>query len=205
MRSTWVGALPAAASASCTCRFRARRPPPRRAAAFRRSRPRGPRAVRPACPARRRVRARDLEHGVAREHLLELRHRAQRGQLAGMDEREAMAVLRLVQVVRGHEHRHARRGHLVDERPEEPAGERVDAARGLVEEDDARAVQDRAGEGQLLPPAARQLARQAVLLAAQARHLDGPALALQRLAPRAARTPRRRSGCSAAPSGPRTG
>ena len=126
------------------------------------------------------TRTRDLEHRVAGEHLLELRHAAQRGQPAGVDEGQAMAVLRLLQVVRGDEHRHAGRGHLVDERPEAAAGEGIDAARGLVQEDDARAVQDRAREGQLLPPAAGQLARQAMLLPAQARHLDRPLLPLAR-------------------------
>ncbi len=56
--------------------------------------------------------------------------------------------------------------------------DRVDAARGLVEEDDAGPVHHGAGQRQPLLPAARQLAGQPVLLALEARHVDGPGLAL---------------------------
>ena len=110
-----------------------------------------------------------LEHGVAREDLLQLGDRPERHQPAGVDEREAVAVLGLVEVVGGHEDRDALGRHLVDEPPEAPARDGVDAARGLVEEHDPRLVQHGAGEGQPLLPAAGQLAGEAVLLALEAR------------------------------------
>src|SRR5205807_3050327 len=71
-----------------------------------------------------------------------------------------------------HEHGHARRGQLIDEVPELPARQRIDAARWLVEEDDRRLVQDRAAEREPLPPAAGQLARAEVLAALESGHLD---------------------------------
>ena len=63
---------------------------------------------------------------------------------------------------------------LVDQLPEAAAGGRVDAARGLVEEDDLRLVEDRAAERQPLLPAHGQRPRQASLASLEAGHLEHP-------------------------------
>ena len=112
--------------------------------------------------------------------LLQARDRAQGHEPPRVDEGEAPAVLGLVEVVRGDEDGHPVGRHLVDQPPEAPARDRVDPARGLVEEDDPRAVQDRAGEGQALLPAPGQLAGEPVLAALEARHVQRPGLALAR-------------------------
>ena len=124
-----------------------------------------------------------LQHRVPGEDALQLGDRAQRHEAAGVDEGEAVAVLGLVEVVGGHEDGHPVRRHLVDEPPEAAARDRVDAARGLVEEDDAGPVHHGAGQREPLLPAARQLAGEAVLLALEPRHVDGPGLALAGLGP----------------------
>ena len=63
---------------------------------------------------------------------------------AVVDEGEPAAVGRLVHVVRGDEQRHALLGQVVEQVPELPAGDRVDAARRLVEEEQLRLVDGRA-------------------------------------------------------------
>ena len=97
---------------------------------------------------------------------------AERGEPAGVDDRDAMAVLGFVQVVRRDEHGDAGRRQAVDQRPELPARQRIDAAGRLVEEHDRRLVEDGAAEREPLPPAAGEIGRPRLLAAAQARHLE---------------------------------
>ena len=107
--------------------------------------------------------------GAVGEHALQLVGRADRGEAAAVDDRDAVAVLRLVEIVRRDEHRHARRREVIDEAPELAAGQRIDAAGRLVEKDDRRLVQDGAAEREALAPAAGQIGRVRVLAAARAR------------------------------------
>ena len=95
-----------------------------------------------------------------------------------VEEGDAVAPLGLVQVVGGDDEGDALGGEVVDDRPEAAAGDGIDAARGLVEEDQARVVEQRAGEGQPLLPAAGERPGDEVLLAAEVRHADGPVEAL---------------------------
>ncbi len=139
-----------------------------------------------------------LQDRAAGEHLLELADRALRGQASGVDQGQAVAVLGLVEVVGGHEDRDAAAGHLVDEGPEAPPREGVHSAGGLVEEHHLRLVEDRAGQGQPLLPAAGQLAGEPVLLAARGRPSRWPTPRAPGRGRRAGRRPRRRSGGSAA-------
>ena len=137
-----------------------------------------------------------LENRPAREHLLQLGHGSERRQAAGVDDGDAVAVLRFVQVVRGDQHRRAAAGEVVDESPEPPPRQRIDAAGRLVEKDDRRLVQDGAAEPETLPPAARERAGQRRLAAAQARHVQhGRAARRQAIADRVRRC-RRRTRCS---------
>ena len=64
------------------------------------------------------------------------------------------------------------RDEVVDQPPELPARQRIDAAGRLVEEDDRRLVEDGAAEREPLPPAARQVAGQRALAAAEAGHVE---------------------------------
>ena len=122
-------------------------------------------------PAWRRARAsprpassaRTSTIGAVRRRPLDLGRRADRREPPGVDQRDAMAALRLVQVVRGDEHGDARLRQRVDQPPELPARQRVDAAGRLVEEENRRLVEDRAAERQALAPAARQIARERLL------------------------------------------
>ena len=75
---------------------------------------------------------------------------------AAEDERQPMAALGLVHVVGGHHDGRALGGDRVDPLPELAPADRVDAGRGLVEEQQRRLVDGRAGQGQPLLPAARQ-------------------------------------------------
>ena len=113
---------------------------------------------------------------------------------AGVDDRQAVAVLRLVQIVRRHQHGDAVGRERVDERPETSPRERIDAAGRLVEKDDRRLVQDGAAEREPLPPPPARSGG-ASLAPFEAGHLDdeaAPALEARRRARRC----RRRSGCS---------
>ena len=115
---------------------------------------------------------------------------------AGLDDRNPLAVLRLVQVMRRDEDGHATRGQILDEPPEPAPRERIDASGRLVEKHDRRLVEDRAPEGQSLPPAAGQGPRQLAFTAAQAGHLEHEVAARGQPLARTARTPRRRRRCS---------
>ncbi len=89
-----------------------------------------------------------------------------------MHERDPRAVLRLVQVVGGHDHRDPLPRHRVDQPPEPPAGDRVHPAGRLVEEHEFRPVQHRAGEGEPLLEAAGKGTGQQVFLPFEPGHRD---------------------------------
>ena len=83
---------------------------------------------------------------------------------------------------------------LIDEAPELAARHRIDAAGRLVEKDDRRLVEDRAAERQPLPPAAGEVARVSVVLAAaQAGHVEDERAGAPRAARRSGRRCRRRT------------
>src|SRR5262249_7384394 len=95
-----------------------------------------------------------------------------RGGRGGVNEGDGVAALRLVEVVRRHEHGDAGLSERVDQPPELPARQRIDAAGGLVEKEDGGLVQDRASEREALPPAAGEIARERRLAARETGHLD---------------------------------
>ena len=104
----------------------------------------------------------DAIGGVDHPFAGQRRQAAQRGDAPVHHDGDAVAVLRLVHVVGGDEHRRPAGGRLVDHLPELAAGDGVHAAGGLVEEDDARAVHHRHREGELLLPAQGEGAHQVV-------------------------------------------
>src|SRR6185436_15857773 len=63
-------------------------------------------------------------------------------------------------------------GQVVDQTPELPPRQRIDATGRLVEKEDRRLVQNRAAERQALTPSTGEVARQRRLTAAQAGHLE---------------------------------
>ena len=114
----------------------------------------------------------NLEDRPRREDRLQLVHGAERRQPSRLDDGHAVAVLRLVQVVRGDQHGHTCSGQFVYEPPEAAARQRIHAARGLVQKDDRRLVEDGASQGQPLAPSPGQVACQRVLSTAQPGHLQ---------------------------------
>ena len=76
---------------------------------------------------------------------------------AGHQETEPVALLRLLQVVGGHQDGGAGTGKIVDQPPELAPRHRVDAGSGLIEKQHLRFVQHRGPEGHPLLPASRQL------------------------------------------------
>ena len=114
----------------------------------------------------------DFENRPRGKDRLQLLDRAVRGEPAGLNDRDAVAVLRLVEVVRRDEDRDAGAGQIVDEPPELPARQRVHTAGRLVEEDDRRLVENRAAERKALAPAGRERAGQRVLATAKTGHVE---------------------------------
>ena len=109
----------------------------------------------------------DLEH-PAGERRLDLGRRAVGDQLAVEDQHQPRALLGLVHVVRGDEDGHAAgRGQLVDEIPELAAALRIDAAGGLVEEQQLGLVEERRGQRHALPLPGRERAGRARAAAAR--------------------------------------
>ena len=84
---------------------------------------------------------------------------AESDELGHVDVAEAAAALGLVHVVGGDEEGDSLGGEEEEEIPEGAAGDGVDAGGGLVEEDDFGGVDDGAGEGEALLPAAGELRR----------------------------------------------
>ena len=126
-----------------------------------------------ARPRRRRARARRSITASARA-VDDLLGRADREQLAAEDERQPVAALGLVHVVRGHEHGRALVRDAVDLIPELAPADRVDARGRLVEEQQRRLVDRRAGQRDALLPAARERAGDLVAPIAQARSAPAP-------------------------------
>ena len=91
-----------------------------------------------------------------------------------MQQRHARAALGLVEIRRGHHDRDALAQELRQQLPELAARHRIDAGRRLVEQDERRLVDERAGERQLLLHAARQLAGQPRAERRELRHLEQP-------------------------------
>jgi hypothetical protein len=104
---------------------------------------------------------------------LQLVGRAGGDDAAAKDESDAVAILRLVHEVRGHDDGHAAPDHGVDVLPEPPPGQRVDARGRLVEEQHGRVVHHGAGERQALLEAQRQVARSAVEMRRELEAGDG--------------------------------
>ena len=73
-----------------------------------------------------------------------------------IDERDAIAILGLVEKMRGHHHRDAALHERIYVRPKFATRQRIDARRRLVEKENWRLVHDRAGERQSLLIAGRQ-------------------------------------------------
>ena len=157
-----------------------------RSAAEVRRRPAAPRpsrsTMRSASPCDHRVQHRRVRRGLPRrgtapsagngqaEHPAlqrreELGRRRVGQQPALMQQQHAAAARRLVEIGGGPDHAHALgaalRQHRRDDRPELAARCRIDADRRLVQQQQARARQQRAGQAELLLHAAGQLARPA--------------------------------------------
>ena len=114
----------------------------------------------------------DLENRPRGKDGLQLLDRAVRGKPAGLDDGHAVAVLGLVQVVRGDEDGDAGARQLVDQPPELPARQRIDTAGRLVEEHDRRLVENGAAEREPLAPAGRERAGERALAAAKTGHVE---------------------------------
>ena len=103
-------------------------------------------------PRRRNACSRSLGAGLGPD----LRARAPGDDLAGPDEEELVAAVGLVHDVAGDDDRRAAVGERAEVRPELDPEEGIDADGRLVEEEDGRPVDERAGERQPPPLAARQ-------------------------------------------------
>ena len=85
---------------------------------------------------------------------------------------DARATLRLVEVRRRHDNRDALRQKLRQQLPELAARDRIHACRRLVEHDERRLVNQRASEGELLLHAAREAIGEARAERRELRHLQ---------------------------------
>ena len=107
----------------------------------------------------RRSIGRELDDVLGAERRDQLARRPERDDLAVVHDRHAIAQpLRFVHVVRREHDRAARALELVDEIPELPARLRIEPGRRLVEEQQLRIADQRAGEREPLLLAARQRA-----------------------------------------------
>ena len=89
-------------------------------------------------------------------------------QFSGHHEAQAIALLRLFQIVSGHQHRRARVRQMIDHGPERAAGQWINSGSRLVEKHNSRLVHDGAAESHALFPAARQTPCDLIFLALQA-------------------------------------
>ena len=148
----------------------------------------------PRWPGRRRLRASPSARPA-------IRSLSSRGEPRAMifrriDDRQPMAALDFVHVVRRDEGRRPAGRKLVDEVPEVAPRRRIDARRRLVEEEDVGLVDDGAAEGETLLPAAAQLPGQGFLPADEAGHADDPRPSAPASGPAAGGGSRRGSRCS---------
>ena len=118
------------------------------------------------------MRGMNLENRPIGKHLLQLVRCADCREPAGVDDRNAMAVLGLVEVMSRDEDGDAASRQLLDKAPELAAGNRIDASCRLVQKDDSRLVENRAAERQPLSPSAGEIARHGSFPACKAGHLD---------------------------------
>ena len=110
--------------------------------------------------------------GARRRHLgkpLELFGPAEHEQLRHVDVADVGAALGLVHVVGRDEQRHPAGGKLEEQIPQLPAGDGVDARGGLVEKQQLRLVDQRAGQREPLLPSAGERAGELVEAVAQSR------------------------------------
>ena len=133
-----------------------------------------------------RVPVREHVGGAAQVGHLHLDHRPPEGlalddggralgdELALVDEAQAVAELGFVHVVGGDHDGRALVGEAPDQPPEVSPRDGVDARRGLVEEDEARRMDEGAGEGEALAVAAGQRARELALAPREVGELDHP-------------------------------
>jgi hypothetical protein len=91
---------------------------------------------------------------------------------AAEDERQPMAALGFVHVVRRDEHGRALGRDAMDVVPELATAHGIDAGGGLVEEEERRRVDRRAGERDALLPAARERAGDLLTTCAEADRFD---------------------------------
>ncbi len=105
---------------------------------------------------------------------LDLGRRALRHKLSRHHHAEAIALLRLFQVVRGDQNRGAGVGETIDEAPEGAARQGIDTRGRLVEKQHARLVHDRRAEGDPLLPAAGQARDHPVAFLLQTREPQHP-------------------------------
>ena len=96
---------------------------------------------------------------------LQLRRRAQRDDLAAKNQRQSVAVLGLLHVMRSYKNGNALLGHLMNQIPELAPRNGIDAGGRLIEKDNRRLMQHRAAQRQPLLPSARQRAGNQILLA----------------------------------------
>ena len=119
-----------------------------------------------------RTRCLDFNDGTIGKDALELAGRAERDELAAMHDGNAMAMLGLVEIVRGDQNGDAGLREILDQLPKLPPGHRIDSARRFVEKQDGRLMKNRAAEREPLPPSAGQIARQRRLATFQPRHIQ---------------------------------
>ena len=135
------------------------------------------------------------------ERRLQFRRRTERDHPAAVHQRDAMAVLGFVHVVRGDEDGVAGLGKLVNQLPETAARDRIDAAGGLVQKQNRRLVQNRAAQRQALFPAAREQRASSILrLSSRPAILQNVIARARPVSPAGRRRRRRRTRCSPPPS-----
>ena len=120
-------------------------------------------------------------HHVARQARAQAAGRVEREEPPFVQQRDARAPLRFVEIRRRHQNRDALREKLGQQLPELAARHRIDAGRRLVEQDDPGLVHERACERQLLFHPAGQLIGQPRAELRELRQLEQP-LAPSRMA-----------------------
>ena len=105
---------------------------------------------------------------------LQFRRRAQRDNLSAKDQRQAVAVFRLLHVMGSYKDSNSLLGHLMNQFPELTPRNGIDAGGRLIEKDDGRLVQDGATQRQPLLPAARQRSGDQILLPFEIGHRERP-------------------------------
>src|SRR5580658_1075929 len=129
--------------------------------------------------ARERIGAVQLQQSARAQLVLERRRGPGRDDAAAVNERQAMAILGLIHVVRSDENGLAGFGEIVDQVPKRAARNGVYTGRGLVQKQDGRLMQNGAAQSQALLPASRQQAGGRLAAFLQVRHAQHVLLALR--------------------------